>query len=467
MRILCAALMVGLTAFMMPGEAVSQSPEPVELGAAARFGVLGGSTVTSTGNTVINGDLGLSPGSAVDGFPPGQVTGDIFINTPEAVNGQADLTTAYNDAAGRTTNPITVAGNLGGQTLPPGLYKSQTSLEISSGDLTLDAQGDANAVWIFQMGSTLTTTSGRQVVLSGGAEAANVFWQVGSSATIGTTSAFVGTIMADQSITLETGATLDGRALARIGAVTLDENTVTVPSEPPPPVEEVTLTLPESGAEPNVAISIPITTDDIDGKDVLSFDFTVMYDPDVITLDSVETAGTLSEDAQITIDATSGSINVVGSVGTAIDGSGVFIYLTGTSGSEGTTDLTFANLTLNDGTPLGIGVDGSIQVGVGLTTEGSDELPGSFKLLGNYPNPFNPSTTIRFDLPESAEVHVQIFDILGRQVLTLPSTMVQAGADRSMQFDAGSMASGIYIYRVIATSATNTMVESGRMTLLK
>jgi hypothetical protein len=163
------------------------------------------------------------------GFPPGTVTGTRYVTDPTAAQAKLDLTNAYNDAAGRTLAPITVAGNIGGRTLAPGLYKSTSSLQISSGDLTLDAKGDANAVFIFQIASTLTTTSGRHVILSGGAQAKNIFWQVGSSATLGTTTIFKGTIMANQSISLLTGATLEGRALSRIGAVTLDSNAVTRP----------------------------------------------------------------------------------------------------------------------------------------------------------------------------------------------------------------------------------------------
>jgi hypothetical protein len=140
------------------------------------------------------------------------------------------LTAAYNDTAGRTVDAIGIAGNLGGQTLAPGLYKSTSSLEISSGDLTLDAQGDANAVFIFQMASTLTTTVGRQVILSGGAKAANVFWQVGSSATLGTGSVFKGIILASASITVTTGAAVEGRLLAQTGAVTLDSNIIAIPA---------------------------------------------------------------------------------------------------------------------------------------------------------------------------------------------------------------------------------------------
>jgi methionine-rich copper-binding protein CopC len=224
-RFLTVPLQAGLmAALMVPSIAVSQSPPPVALGSATSFAVLASSTVTNTGATTVNGDLGVSPGTGLTGAPT--VNGTTHLGDSVAAQAQLDLTTAYNDAAGRTVGAVLVAGNLGGQTLTPGLYTSTSSLEISSGDLTLDALGDANAVWIFQMGSTLTTTSGRQVILAGGAKASNIFWQVGSSATLGTTSAFKGTIMALASITLTTGATLDGRALARTGAVTLDANAV-------------------------------------------------------------------------------------------------------------------------------------------------------------------------------------------------------------------------------------------------
>ena len=202
---------------------------PVVLGAAGNFAVLAGSTVTNTGMTSVTGDLGVSPGSAVTGFPPGNVVGTQHAANPTSAAGMFDLTAAYNDAAGRTLCPVAVAGNLGGQTLAPGLYKSTGSLSISSGALTLDAQGDSDAIFIFQMASTLTTSSGRQVILAGGAKASNIFWQVGTAATLGTTSVMHGTLMADQAITLMTGASLTGRALARIGAVNLDTNAIVRP----------------------------------------------------------------------------------------------------------------------------------------------------------------------------------------------------------------------------------------------
>jgi hypothetical protein len=200
------------------------------LASASTYVILAGSNVTSTGPTVLGGDVGVSPGTAVVGFPPGTYTGALHAGDASSATAMSHLTVAYNNVAGRTLAPVTVAGNLGGLTLPPGLYKSTSSLMITSGDLTLDAQGNPNAVFLFQVASTLTTTSGRKVILAGGAKSTNVFWQVGSSATFGTGSVFKGTVMADQSITLNTAATLSGRALARIGGVTLASNAAVLPT---------------------------------------------------------------------------------------------------------------------------------------------------------------------------------------------------------------------------------------------
>jgi hypothetical protein len=200
---------------------------PLSLSGASNFAILAGSAITSTGATNITGDLGLSPGTSVGGFPPGVLVGTQHINDNLSTQAKLDLTAAYNDAAGRTsTDIVNLAGNLGGLTLTAGLYKSTSSLEISSGDLTIDAKGNPDAVFIIQIASTLNTSPGRKVILSGGALASNIFWQVGSSATFGTTSVFKGTVLAMQSITLATGATLDGRALARTGGVSMAGNTI-------------------------------------------------------------------------------------------------------------------------------------------------------------------------------------------------------------------------------------------------
>jgi hypothetical protein len=199
----------------------------VNMAGTSGLAILAGSSITNTGATNVTGDMGLSPGTSVGGFPPGILTGTLRVNDAIATQAKLDLTAAYNDAAGRTsTDIVTLSGNIGGLTLTPGLYKSTSSLAISQGDLTFDAKGNPDAVFIIQIASTLTTTSGRQVILSGGASAANIFWQVGSSATFGTTSVFKGTIMAMQSITFNTGATLSGKALARNGGVTLAGNTI-------------------------------------------------------------------------------------------------------------------------------------------------------------------------------------------------------------------------------------------------
>jgi len=200
------------------------SGSPVDLGAAAGFGVLAGASVTNSGATTINADLGIWPGNTLTGAPT--VTGTIHLGDVAAQNAQGALTAAYNDAAGRAAGS-TIAGDLGGLTLAPGVRKSTSTLAITSADVTLDGGGNANAVFIFQIASSFTVDVGRQVILTGGTQPSNVFWQVGSSATLNTNSNVSGSILALTTISMGTGAVLDGRALARNGSVTLLANTIT------------------------------------------------------------------------------------------------------------------------------------------------------------------------------------------------------------------------------------------------
>ncbi len=219
------SLVVGLVG----APAASASQATVQLGTASSFAVLAGTTVTNTGSSVVSGNLGVSPGSAVTGFPPGQVVnGTQHAADATALQAESDLTTGYLDAAGRT--PVTtVSSDLGGQTLAPGVYKATSGLALT-GTVTLDAQNDPSAVFIFQAGSTLITASNSTVALTGAAQACNVFWQVGSSATLGTGSNFSGSVLALTSATVQTGTTVSGRVLARNGQVSLDDTAITVPA---------------------------------------------------------------------------------------------------------------------------------------------------------------------------------------------------------------------------------------------
>jgi hypothetical protein len=225
------ATVLGVAALTVFGGISAQAAEaPIGLGTAESFAILAGPTVTNTGFSTISGSLGVSPGTAVVGFPPGLVSdGTIHAADAVALQAQDDLTTAYVDAAGRSTTQ-TVGDDLSGMTLVSGVYTGPT-LGLT-GTVTLNAEGNPDAVFIFQAGSTLITDSNTTVALIGGASACNVFWQVGSSATLGTNSTFVGTVMALTSITADTGATIQGRLLARNAGLTLDDNTVTRPTCP-------------------------------------------------------------------------------------------------------------------------------------------------------------------------------------------------------------------------------------------
>jgi hypothetical protein len=201
--------------------------ETIPLASAADFAILAGSSITNIGATSINGKIGLSPGFAVDGFPNGVLVWTRQINSYKSTQAKLDLTTAYEDAEGRKSKEmVKLNGNIGGLILTPGLYKSTSSLQISSGDLTFDAMGKSNAIFIIQIESNLTTRPETKVILKGGALASNIFWQVGNTVTLGTNSGFKGTILALKSITFCNGATLDGRGFSRGGEVILADNKI-------------------------------------------------------------------------------------------------------------------------------------------------------------------------------------------------------------------------------------------------
>ncbi|MFK5690921.1 ice-binding family protein [Ornithinimicrobium sp. LYQ92] len=250
---------VALALVVVTGVGPVAALDRVGLGTATSYAVLGGSAVTNTGPSVINGDLGVAPGTAITGFPPGVVNGEVHAADAVAGVAQDDLTTAYNDAAGRATD-VTITADLAGQSLTPGVYTGD-ALALN-GQLTLDGGNEIDPVFIFQAASTLITGSSSSIVFINGADACDVYWQVGSSATIGTTTAFAGTVMALTSITATTGATVQGRLLARNGAVTLDTNTITVPAcetgpvptEPEPTIPEPTEPVP---TEPEPTIPEP------------------------------------------------------------------------------------------------------------------------------------------------------------------------------------------------------------------
>jgi hypothetical protein len=222
----CAAIVV--LAGVLVVAAFAGTGTPVGLGTSSSFVVLAGSGVTNTGPTTLNGDIGTYPTITETGTASLTVNGTNHAGDGVAQQAKNDLVTAYNTAAGEgPTSPV--SADLGGQTLTPGIYNSASALGLT-GNLTLNAAGDPSAVFVFQAGSTLTTASASSVTLVNGAQACNVFWQVGSSATLGTGSSFRGTVLALTSITLTTGATVEGRVLARNGAVTLDTNTITAPT---------------------------------------------------------------------------------------------------------------------------------------------------------------------------------------------------------------------------------------------
>ncbi|GEM_PF-1237430 len=315
-------------AAMLTQPMMAASPAPINLNSCTTFAVLAGTAVSTTGGGIINGDVGLFPAGS-QGIPPAQVNGNIYNGGAIALQAQTDLTAAYNDAQGRSANRITLTEgeNIGGQTLAPGLYWSATSLQIT-GDLTLDAGGDSNAVWIFQMGSTLTTAAGgagdphSRVILAGGAQASNIYWQVGSSATLGTYSIFHGTIMAQASITMDTASLMHGRALARAGAVTFNGVSGSLPQDHAPVAVDDAITTPM-----NTPVTIAVLANDLEfdgdtltvtgvtnplhGTATLNPDSTVLYAPEAGYL-GLDTFTYTISDGHLGADSATVSITVGG-----------------------------------------------------------------------------------------------------------------------------------------------------------
>lgn len=324
---------------------------PVGLGTATSYSVLAGTTVTNTGLTTLQGDLGVSPGTAITGFPPGVSGGATHVADAVALQAQSDVIMAYNNAAGQasTTN---VSGDLVGRTLTEGVYKSTSSLALS-GQLTLDGQGNPNSVFVFQVASTLITASASSIILTNSAQACNVFWQVGSSATLGTASRFKGTILALTSITVETSATVEGRALARNGQVSLDTNVFTNPACTTTP----TTSAPPTTGTPTVTVT---PTETVAATVTPTTITTQSATPTATTTQSATATATATLTPRANGNATDAPISAAPLAGTgAGSGNGM-----GAGGRNQGTNLDTAAGLSNGGATAGVG---AVIVGIALT----------------------------------------------------------------------------------------------------
>lgn len=369
-----AAVILG--GFVTP---IPVSAQSVSLGTATPFGVLAAAAITNTGVSTIHGDLGIHPNNAssVTGFtfstPPdaGQVIGATHFADSVALAAQNDVTTSYNTLAGLPCD-ATVAADLGGLTLTSGVYCSGSSMGLT-GTLTLDAQGDPDAVFVFQVGSQLTTASNSTVHVINGAQSCNVFWQIGSSATLGTGTNFLGSILALTSISLDTGAAADGRLLARNGAVTLDSADVTVCTLLPPLLVAPAISkafLPDSIPAGGVS-TLTITLINADTSNATLTAALTDTLPTGVFIASIPNAATTCAGSG-TIDAVAGSGSVTMSAGHVIPAGGTCSLSVDTTGFTGGTYLN------------------TIQAGSLVTTTGSNPSPALATLVIVPPIPGPP-----------------------------------------------------------------------------
>jgi hypothetical protein len=440
-------------ALMIPAIAVSQtSPFPVNLGTAGSFVVLAQTGISTTGTTHITGDIGVSPAAAtyITGFglildasntfaTSSYVTGKAYAPgyaapTPaKMTTAIGDMGTAFTDAAGRSSNYTELyAGDVTGKTLTRGVYKWGTGLLISAGGVTLS--GSSTDIWIFQIAQDLVVANGAAVNLTGGAKAANIFWQVSGKVTVGTTAAMSGIILCQTNIAISTGASFNGRALAQT-AVTLDANAVTDPGTSSTAFNVPTIT----------ALSISTVNPGSRGVKV------------TVTGSNFSTGvTTLDFGAGVTVN------NMVVTSPTTITAN-IDVAQTAATGAR---TVTVTNLTSGGGSAT---LPSGLTIGTGTATfveQISSSVPSAFELDQNYPNPFNPSTRIQYSLAKATQVSLKIYNMLGNEVGTLVNDYQEAGT-YAVQFGAvqGTLGipSGVYFYRLEAGS----FISTKKLTLLK
>jgi hypothetical protein len=437
-------------ALIVPVAIMAQVPNPitVDLGTAGGFVILTKTGISATGTAHVTGNIGVSPIShtAITGFgliadpsnvfsTSALVTGQVFaadyaVPTPSNMTtAVGNMQTAYTAAAGRSTNYTELyAGDLTGRTLTRGVYKWGTGVMVSAGGVTIS--GTATDVFIFQVSQTLTLASGAAVNLTGGALAANVFWQVGGDVTIGTSAAMKGIILCQTAIIFRTGASFSGRALAQT-AVTLDANGVTDPGTAPPPASNLpTISASSYNAgnanQGSVGVKVTVTgTNFATGVTTLDFGAGV-------TVNSLVVNSPTSISANLSVSSTAPT--------------GAHTITVTNSGSGG------GSATLPSAFTVGTGTATFVE-------QTSSSVPSAFELDQNYPNPFNPSTKIQYSLANAAQVSLKVYNLIGNVVATLVSDRQEAGS-YSVSFSPSketfSLSSGVYFYRLEAGSFVST-----------
>ena len=423
MRLAHGAAAIFLTILLIAGSAYAQST--VNLGRATGFGALAAAGISNTGPTVINGDIGSYPTATIVGFPPGSCTGTNHQGDATTQGAMLDLTVAYNDAAGRSGAGV-IGAELAGSTLTAGVYKSNAGTFGLSGTLTLNAQNNPNAVFIFQMATTLVTGVSSSINLINGAQWSNIFWQVGSSATLGANSTIEGTILANTSITANTGAGIHGRLLAgavtATGLLTIDNNTLL-------PVELTTFT----ASRNNGAIELVWNT----ATEVNNFGFEIQR--------------------SVAPEATAEGQKYIWSKIGFVQGSGYSNSPKEYSYQDKTIELVSYAYRLKQ-----IDVSGEFEYSNVVETSAA-EIPNGFMLKQNYPNPFNPSTQIQFAVSNSTHATMTVYNALGKVVAVPFNGTVTAGALYKVTFSGESLAAGIYYYEL----QTSEITKVKKMLLLK